>query len=216
MDFLDISSLRAAYQYAFKIEQKLKNETWKFCPRNPSHQKQLKSNPNPQNKGNRKDLEPQDNQSRLRAKGDTGKTEKDIEKWYDFYKVPWHKTVECRLMKSLVAEVNSSQSDVVFDFESKLERGRWIIDVELSATVATTKVQRGEPNKPKKGEHLFQSHMWVKGTPLHPALLTKPQPKPYTIRKLRQESDLLFSEQCGLSYDIKPFKYEVMCDVSPL
>ena len=124
MDFLDLSSLRAAYQYAFKIEQKLKNETWKFCPRNPSHQKQLKSNPNPQNKGNRKDLEPQDNQSRLRAKGDTGKTEKDIEKWYDFYKVPWNKTVECRLMKSLVAEVNSSQSDVVFDFESKLERGR--------------------------------------------------------------------------------------------
>jgi hypothetical protein len=71
MDFLDLSSLCAAYQYAFKIEQKLKKETWKFCSGNPSHQKQLKSNPNPQNKGSRKDIEPQENQSRLRAKGDT-------------------------------------------------------------------------------------------------------------------------------------------------
>jgi hypothetical protein len=69
-------------------------------------------------------------------------------------------------MKSLVAEVNSSQSHAVFDFESKLERGRWILDVELSATAATTKVKRGEPNKPNEVEHLFHSHMWVKGTPL--------------------------------------------------
>jgi hypothetical protein len=88
--------------------------------------------------------------------------------------------------------------------------------VELSATVSTTKLQWGEPNKPDEGEHLFHSHMWVKGTPLHLALLRTPQPKPYTIGKLLEESDLRFSEQCGLSYDIKPFKYEVMCDVSPL
>jgi hypothetical protein len=44
-------------------------------------------------------------------------------------------------MKSLVAEVNSSQSDAVFEFESKVETGRWIIDVEISATIAATKVQ---------------------------------------------------------------------------
>jgi hypothetical protein len=51
---------------------------------------------------------------------------------------------------------------------------------------------------------------------LHLALLRTPQPKPYTIGKLLEETDLRFSEQCGLPYDIKPFKYEVMCDVSPL
>jgi hypothetical protein len=119
-------------------------------------------------------------------------------------------------MKSLVDEVNSSPSNVVFNFDSKLELGRWIIDVELSATIATTKVKRGERNKTNKGDHLFHSHMLVKGCPLNLTLLTTTQPKPYTIGKIRQESDLCFSEQCGLSYDIKPFKYEVMCDVSPL
>ena len=97
-------------------------------------------------------------------------------------------------MKSLVAEVNSSQSDAVFEFESKVETGRWIIDVEISATIAATKVQCSESNKPNKGEPFFHSHMWVKGTLLHLALLTMPQPKPYTIGKLRQESDLCFSE----------------------
>jgi hypothetical protein len=97
-------------------------------------------------------------------------------------------------MKSLVAKVNSSQSDAVFKFESKIERGRWIIDVGLNATIATTKVHYGELNKTSKGDPLCHSHMWVKGTPLHLALLTTPQSKPYTIGKLRQESDLCFSE----------------------
>jgi hypothetical protein len=97
-------------------------------------------------------------------------------------------------MKSLVDEVNSSQSDAVFEFESKVETGRWIIDVEISATIAATNVQCSELNKPNKSEPLFHSHMWVKGTLLYLALLTTPQPKPYTIGKLRQESDLCFSE----------------------
>jgi hypothetical protein len=77
--------------------------------------------------------------------------------------------------------------------------------------------------------------MWVKGTPLHfivdsgsqknlisaevikwMALLTTPHPQPYTIGWLCQGSDLHISQQCQLSYDIKPFKDEVLCDVSPL
>jgi hypothetical protein len=36
MEFLDISSLGAAYRYAVKIEQKLKQKTWQFGPGNPS------------------------------------------------------------------------------------------------------------------------------------------------------------------------------------
>jgi hypothetical protein len=77
--------------------------------------------------------------------------------------------------------------------------------------------------------------MWVKGTPLHfiidrsshknhisaevikrLALPTTPYPQPYTIGWLHQGSDLRIKQQCRLSYNIKPFKEEVLCDVSPL
>jgi hypothetical protein len=134
-----------------------------------------------------------------------------------------------------VAEVKASESDVGLDSEPEPERGRWIIDMEPSATVATTKLQPGEPDEPEEGECLFHSQMWVKGTPLHfivdsgsqknlisaevikrLALLTTPHPQPYTIGWLCQGSDLRVSQQCRLSYDIKPFKDEVLCDVSPL
>jgi hypothetical protein len=77
--------------------------------------------------------------------------------------------------------------------------------------------------------------MWKKGTPLHViidkgsqnnlisvefvkqlALLTMPHSQPYTIRWLLQGSDLHVIQKCQLSYDIKPFKDKVLCDVSPL
>jgi hypothetical protein len=115
------------------------------------------------------------------------------------------------------------------------KRGIWIIDAEPSATVATTKLQPGEPDKPEEGERLFHSQMWVKGILLHfiidsssqknlisakvikrLALSTTPHPQIYTIGWLRQGSDLRVSQQCRLSYGIKPFKDEVLCDVSPL
>ena len=47
-------------------------------------------------------------------------------------------------------------------------------------------------------------------------LSTTPHPQPYTIRWLRQGSDLCVSQQCQLSNGIKPFKDEVFCDVDPL
>jgi hypothetical protein len=50
MEFLDISSLGAAYQYVVKIEQKLKQKTWKFEPGDPSQQNPGKGGPNPQKK----------------------------------------------------------------------------------------------------------------------------------------------------------------------
>jgi hypothetical protein len=110
-----------------------------------------------------------------------------------------------------------------------------IIDVEPSATVTTTKVQPSEPEEPEEGERLFHSQMWVKGAPLHfivdsgsqknliSAEVIKrldlpmtPHPQPYTIGWLRQGRDLCVSQQCRLPYDIKPFKDEVLCDISPL
>jgi hypothetical protein len=134
-----------------------------------------------------------------------------------------------------VAEVKASESDADSDFEIEPERGRRIIDVEPSATIATTKLQPGELGDPEEGEHLFHSQMWVKRTPLHfiidsgsqknlissevikwLALPTMLHPQPYTIGWLCQGSDLRVSQKCRLSYNIKPFKDEVLCDVAPL
>jgi hypothetical protein len=77
--------------------------------------------------------------------------------------------------------------------------------------------------------------MWVKVTSMHfiidrgsqknfisaevvkwPTLLTNMYPQPYTILWLHQGSDLCVIQQCQLSYNIKPFKDEVLCDFSPL
>jgi hypothetical protein len=67
----------------------------------------------------------------------------------------------------LVAEVKASESDGGSNSESEPERGRRIIDAEPNATIATTKLQHGEPEDPEEGECLFHSQMWVKGTSLH-------------------------------------------------
>ena len=56
-----------------------------------------------------------------------------------------------------MAEVKASESDADYDSELELERGRWIIDVEPSATIATTKLQPGELDEPEEGECLFHS-----------------------------------------------------------
>ena len=39
--------------------------------------------------------------------------------------------------------------------------------MESSTTVATTKLQPGEPDEQEEEEHLFHSQMWVNGTLLH-------------------------------------------------
>jgi hypothetical protein len=77
--------------------------------------------------------------------------------------------------------------------------------------------------------------MWVKGALIHfivdsgsqknlistnvikrMNLPTTPHLQPYTIGWIRQGRYLCVSEQCQLPYDIKPFKDEVPCDISPL
>jgi hypothetical protein len=66
-----------------------------------------------------------------------------------------------------VAEVKASESYVDYESESEPKRGRRIINAEPSATVVTTKLQPGEPDKPKEGERLFHLQMWVKGSLVH-------------------------------------------------
>jgi hypothetical protein len=66
-----------------------------------------------------------------------------------------------------VAKVKASKSDAGSNSEVEPKRGRWIIDVEPSATVYTTKIHPGEPDELEEGERLFHSQMWVKGTLLY-------------------------------------------------
>ena len=103
MDFLDISSLGSVYRYAVKIEEKFRQKNKRDSgPTNPL-QKQGRRNLDPLNTGQGKD-----NQSLPQEKKGNGKT-KDIEKWCEFHKIPWHNTDECRSKQSLVAEIKSSR-----------------------------------------------------------------------------------------------------------
>jgi hypothetical protein len=45
---------------------------------------------------------------------------------------------------------------------------------------------------------------------------TMSHPQPYTIGWLHQGRKIHVSQQCLLSYNMNPFKDEVLCDVSPL
>jgi len=55
---------------------------------------------------------------------DTRKKNKDTRKWCDFYKIPFHNTVDFLSKKSLVVDVKDSKSDVDSDSELEPERGR--------------------------------------------------------------------------------------------
>ena len=139
-----------------------------------------------------------------------------------------------------MAERKASKSDAYSDTESEPEkgndRGKNIIDSNHNATIATTKIQKEEPeDSEEEEEHLFHSQMWVKGSPLQfiidsgiqknlisievmkrLGLLTTTHLQPYTIGWLHQGRDLHVSHQCCLPYSIKPFTNEVLCDISPL
>ena len=69
---------------------------------------------------------------------------KDMGKWCEFHKRSTHNKSECRAKESLVAKLKASKSDAGSNSESELDKGtdkgKQIINVEPSATVATTKI----------------------------------------------------------------------------
>ena len=70
----------------------------------------------------------------------------------------------------MVAKLKAPELDASSDPESEPDKGddkgKQIIDVDHSAIVATTKLQREDPEDLKEGQRLFHSQMWVKGSPL--------------------------------------------------
>ena len=64
----------------------------------------------------------------------------------------------------------ASESYACSDCESEPnkgnEKGKKIIYVDTNPTVATTKVEKEEPEDPKEEECLFHSYMWVNGSSL--------------------------------------------------
>jgi hypothetical protein len=163
MEFLDITSLGMAYRYVVKIEQKFKQKRREFGSTNSSQLKQGKGGPNPHNKGQRKYGHSQENQSKPLHKKGNENSKKDTGKWCEYHKIPWHNTEECHSKQSLVVELKASKSEVNSDSESNPEGGKRIIDVQPSATIATTKFHPSKPEEPEEGERLFHSLMWVKG-----------------------------------------------------
>ena len=138
-----------------------------------------------------------------------------------------------------MVELKASESNACYDSKSETDKGndkgKHIIDVEPSATVATTKIQKDEPEDPEEWEQLFHLQMWVKGSPLRfivdsgsqknlisaevvkwLSLSTTPHPQPCTIGWLHHGRDLCVNQQCRLPYSIKRFIDEILCDVDPL
>lgn len=72
---------------------------------------------------------------------------------------PLTKQLESRAKKSLVAKLKASELDTCSDSESepdkRNDKGKQIIDVDSSAIVATTKIQKNDLEDLKEGEHLF-------------------------------------------------------------
>ena len=74
-----------------------------------------------------------------------------------------HNTSESRAKQSLVVELKVSESDACSDSESKLDKGndkgKQIIDAKPNATIATTKIQKEEPEDLEEEERLFHSQI---------------------------------------------------------
>jgi hypothetical protein len=159
MEFLDISSLGAAYQYVVKIEQKFRHwNKLEFGSANPQQPKYDKDDPNKQ---------PPENQSKPQENRVHGKMKKDTKKWCDFHKIPWHITNECHSKNSSVAKIKEKYLNPHLKSDSENNGRIQIIDIGPNSIIATATIQTKEAAYPEEGECIFHSQMWVKETPLH-------------------------------------------------
>jgi hypothetical protein len=223
MDFMDISSLGVAYRYVVKIKQKFKHQNkWEFGSANIQQPKYDKDDPNKQSP---------ENHSKPQERKGHRKTKKDTKKWCDFQKIPWHNTKECHSKQSLVAEIKDRETNHDLESDSENTGKRQFIDIDPTAIVTTTTIQPKESIDPKEGEHIFHSHMWVKGTPLHfivdsrsqknliaaevvkqLGLSTTPHLQPYNIGWLHQNKIFLLSSSvnCHTASNPSRMRYYVM------
>jgi hypothetical protein len=112
MEFLDISSLGAAYRYVVKIEKKFRHQNkQEFGSANPQQPKYDKDDPNKQ---------PPENQSKPQEKKGHRKTKKDTGKWCDFHKIPWHNTDECHSKQSLVVRSKKRSRTLIQNLIQKI------------------------------------------------------------------------------------------------
>jgi hypothetical protein len=66
-----------------------------------------------------------------------------------------------------VVEIKDKESNPDSESDSKNTGKRQIIDANPPVIVVTATIQPEEPADPPEEERLFNSQMWVKGTPLH-------------------------------------------------
>jgi hypothetical protein len=66
-----------------------------------------------------------------------------------------------------VVKIKEKESNLDLESDSENTGRRQIIDADPTTIVATTTIQPEEPTEIEEGEHLFHSHMCVKGTLLH-------------------------------------------------
>jgi hypothetical protein len=66
-----------------------------------------------------------------------------------------------------VDEMKEKESNPDSEHDSKNNGRRRIIDAEPNDIATTTIFQPEEPTYPEEGEHVFHSHIWVKGTLFH-------------------------------------------------
>jgi hypothetical protein len=119
MDFLNISSLGAAYRYAVKMEHKFRHQNkWEFGSTNPQQPKSAQDDPNQQ---------PPYNQSKKHEKKGKTKTKNETGKWCDFQKFMWHNTDEFLSKQSLVAEVKDKEPNLDLEFDLENIENRQII-----------------------------------------------------------------------------------------
>jgi hypothetical protein len=114
----------------------------------PHSRSRRKGIPNPHSKGPSQDVFPQDNLSKPQHNKGNENMNKDTRKWCAYHTIPWLDIEEYRSKKSLVVEMNSSDSEVDSDSESNPEGGKHIINVEPSAIVTTTKVWPSKLEEP--------------------------------------------------------------------